>query len=203
MAEKRADLEKNLEKLGKARDRILEQIEATELRIKHLQVVVNGELMENETSNSLQELSQNREKLTALQQALQYANGQVNEARQKLLDFDRATRGGIIIDLDKKVQQAVVQLQAKIGEKGLKADVDKLGEMIAELEQLSNSDIKVHDAAEHMNSARNVHDRLSRSLLATWQDIEGLGWGPSHSPTSSRPNYIPGFGVRPGNLTSA
>ena len=181
MAEKRADLEKNLEKLGKARDRILEQIEATELRIKHLQVVVNGELMENETSNSLQELSLNREKLTSLQQALQYGDGQVIEARQKLSDFDRATQGGMIIDMDKKVQQAVVQLQDKIGEKGLKAEVDKLGEMIAELERLSNTDIKVHGAAEHMNSARNVHDQISRSLLVCWQNIEGLGWGPGYS----------------------
>ncbi len=200
MADKRTDLEKNLEISGKGRDNILQQIETTKLRINHLQMVVNGELMEDEESMSLRELSIDRERLTSLNQALQFSNARVNEARQKLSDFDRAAQGGKIMELDRKIQQAVVNLQVKIGETGLKGEVDKLGEMIAELERLSNTDIRVLDVAEHMNSARNVHDRLSRSLLASWQDIEALGWGPAHATASSRPYYISGFGVRPGNL---
>lgn len=203
MTDKRQDLEKQLAKLSQARDRIAAQLEEAEKKVTQLQGLVNGELMEGVSSNSLQELSLTREKVTSLHQTLQYADGEMTQARQQLSDFDRAARGGMIMDLDTKVQQAIVNLQVKIGEGGLKAEVDKLGEMIAELEQLSSTDVKVHGSVEHLNSARNVHDRLSRSLLATWQDIEALGWGPGHSPASNQPNYIPGFGVRPGNLTSS
>ncbi len=203
MVDKRTDIEKALTKLSTARDRIAQQLEESEAQVKLLQEVVNSALLESGETNHLSELSINRERVNSLHQALQYANGQVNQARQALEDHDRAAQGGIIMDMDKKVQQAIVNLQAKIGEAGLKAEVDKLGEMIAELERLSNSGVQVIDVAEHCYSAKNIHDRLSRSLLASWQDIEGLGWGQAHSQASSRPNYIEGFGVRPGNLISS
>lgn len=203
MADKRAELVKSMEKLSTARERITQQLEESEAKVKQLQGTVNEEMMQTGSSDSLQELSLSRERVNLFNQALQYANGEVNAAQQQLNDYDMAARGGEIQALDRKVQQAIVNLQVKIGESGLKAEVDRLGEMIAELEQLSNAGVQVHGAAEHINVARNVHDRLSRSLMASWQDIEALGWGPAHSTASSRPNYIPGFGVRPGNLTSS
>jgi hypothetical protein len=202
MADKWKELETNLSKLSQARDRIAGQLEIAETKVAQLQARVNTELMVGESTNSLQELSLARERVTSLHQALQFGSSQVNEARQLLSDFDRAAQGGMIMDLDKKVQQAVVDLQDKIGAAGLKAEVDKLGVLIAEFERLSNSGVQVHGATEHLNTARSVHDRISRSLLVCWQDIEGLRWGPGHSTASNKPNYIPGFGVQPGYLTS-
>ena len=202
MVNKRQDLEKQLTKYSTARDRIAGQLEETEAKVTQLQMDVNNDMLETGASSSLQELGLSREKVTSLRQTLQFATSQVDGARQELEDFDRAARGGMIMDLDLKVRQLIVVLQNKIGETGLKGEVDKLGELIVELERLSNSDIQVLDAAEHLNAARNFHDLISRSLFESWQAIEALHWGPGHAPASNRPNYIPGFGVRPGNLIS-
>jgi predicted house-cleaning noncanonical NTP pyrophosphatase (MazG superfamily) len=202
MADKRKDLESKLNKLSQARDRITEQLEEAERKTTQLQVKVNGELMEGESSKSLQELTTTRELVSSLHQALQFANAQLKEAREQLSDFDRAAKGGMIMEMDKKVQQAVVDLQAKIGETGLKAEVDNLGELIVELGRLSNSDVKIQDVDIHLATARSIQDHLSRSLLASWQEIESLKWGPQHSTDAEKGN-LPGFGRLPGSLINS
>jgi DNA repair exonuclease SbcCD ATPase subunit len=203
MADKRAELEKSLTKLNRVRDRIAAQLEKAESKVKQLQSVVNTEFFEEGESKSLQALSLKREEVTSLHQTLQSANHQVNEARQALEDHDLAVRGGQIQELDRKIIEMVINLQVAIGENGLKAEVDKLGELIAALEPLSASNVKVHGVAEHIASARGIHNQLTHSLLASWQAIEGLKWGPAHATDTNRSNYLPGFGVRPGFLKSA
>jgi hypothetical protein len=202
MADKRKELEANLNKLSLSRDRIAVQLEEAEKKAIQLQEKVNHELMDGESSGSIQELSFTRERISSLHQALQFGNSQVSEARQRLSDYDQAVRYEVVINLDKKVKEAVVDLQARIGEAGLKAEVDKLGALVLALERSMPGDKMDQDVSIRLNSARNIYNHLSSSLLESWNVIEGLKWGPRHSMVSGRPNYIPGFGVRPGFLTS-
>jgi chromosome segregation ATPase len=195
--EKRQDIEKQLEKIRSSKGRIEDQIKETESSIKQLQGIVNNEMMETGSSDTLNELSHTREKLISLQQTLQYANGQIIETQQQLTEYDRIVLGGQIQKLDQALILAVVDLQEKIGEAGLKGQLDKLGSLIIELGRLSSTDVKVHDVDQHLNTARALYNGLSSSLFDYWKRIEGLKWGPAHSTNPVREDYQPGFGVTP------
>jgi DNA repair exonuclease SbcCD ATPase subunit len=196
MAEKRKDLEANLAKLSQVRDRIIAQLEEAENRVGQLQIIVNSEMMETGNSNSLQELTNTREKATSLHSSLKYANSQVNAARQTLNDYDQAARGGQVMELDKKLMKAVADLQPLIGEDGLHGKLDGIYEMILEMERLQAE--KVFDCGQHLQIARSIYIDLSRSLATFWSRFEELKWGPQHGTNSPKPGYLPGFGRIPG-----
>jgi chromosome segregation ATPase len=200
--DKRQDLEKQRAKFISSKERIENQLKELESSVKQMQAKVNDEMMESGTSGSLQELSNTREKVNSLRQALDYANGQISETQQQLNDYDRAAIGGQIQKLDHKMIQAVIDLQEKIGEVGLKGQIDQLGALIIEIDMLTTNDVMVHDVDQHLRAARAIYTDLSRSLLEYWKRIEELKWGPAHSTNSTREGYLPGFGVLPGYIKS-
>ena len=202
MADKRKEIETNLAKQSLARDRVAAQLEESEKKVTQLQSVVNAEMFENGSSSSLQELSLTREKVTSLHQTLQFANGQVNQVRQALADYDMAEKGGRVMELDKKMIQSVLNLQTNLGENGLMADVDKLHELIIEMEKLSGE--RVLDVGIHLQGARYIYSNLSNYLFKTWKEIDQLQWGPAHGTTDPKePGHVPGFGMIPGYTKSA
>lgn len=201
MADKRKEIETNLAKQSQAKDRITAQLEEAEAKVKQLQSVVNAEMFENGSSSSLQELSLTREKVTSLHQTEQFANGQVNQARQALADYDMTIKGGQVMELDKKLIQSVLDLQAKLGENDLMAEVDKLHELIMQMEKLSAD--RVLDVGMHLQSARSIYIDLANFLFKTWKAIDQLKWGPAHGADPKEPGHIPGFGMIPGYTKSA
>jgi hypothetical protein len=194
--EKRMDLEKQLARLSQARDKIEQQLSEAETRVTQLQIVVNSEFMEHGQSGTLQELSLTRERVTSLHQTQQYANDQVAESRRLLEDFDRAAKGGQVIELVKKLQSQIVEIQDSIGEKGgIKGKLDQIYDLTVQLDGLQPG--HVMDAEMIISQARNIYVDLTRSLLDYWKRIEDLKWGPSHYTQENKQGYLSGFGRLP------
>jgi len=204
MANKRQALEEQLSKANLFKDQIQRQADGVSKKIIDLQLKVDTEIMDTGDSKSIQELITTREQLIHLQASLEIGDRHVKDAKFALEDYDRSVRGGQIMELDKKVQQAIVDLQARIGEQGgLQGELDQLHNLIMEVEKLGSTDVQVHDVAIHLQSARTIYIELSNFLFKTWKQIEELKWGPAHGGAPKEPGHIPGFGMMPGYTKSA